>query len=172
MSKIIKYKKIVLVALLYFVFTISYAQITKANLQASGLTCSMCNLTIKKSLEKISSIDSVIPDVETATYELKFKKNAVINFNEIKNAVTNAGFSVAKLVFSIDTQKVKVNSDKKFEINGFVYTIIDGKMDSKNATTEFQIVDKTFVSDKVFKKKYKKKIKATENVFHLVQIKN
>ncbi len=163
--------KTVLVALLYFVFTISHAQIIKANLQASGLTCSMCNLSIKKSLEKISFIESVVPDVETATYELKFKKNAVINFNEIKKAVTNAGFSVAKLVFSIDTQNIKINSDKKFEINGFVYAIIDGKMDSKNATTEFQIVDKGFVSDKVFKKKYRGKIIASENVHHLIQIK-
>lgn len=170
MAPIKKYKNIVLVALLYFVFTISYAQVTKASLQASGLTCSMCNLSIKKSLEKISFIESVIPDVETATYELKFKKNAVINFNEIKNAVTNAGFSVAKLEFSIDTQIVIVNSDKKFEINGIVYTLIDGKIDLKNKTIVFQIIDKGFVSDKVYKKKYNGKIKATENVYHLIQI--
>jgi len=165
-----KLKKVSLVILWCVITSMLQAQITKVNLQASGLTCSMCNLSIKKSLEKITFIDSIIPDVETATYEIKFKENAAVNLNEIKEAVTKAGFSVAKFVFYLDVQKVSISSDKKFEINGTTFNIFEGKIESKKAIAAFQIIDKGFISDKTFKK-YKGKIKATENVYHLIQTK-
>jgi hypothetical protein len=52
---------------------ISNAQIQRATLQASGLTCSMCNLSIKKNLEKIAFISKVTPNLANASYELELK---------------------------------------------------------------------------------------------------
>lgn len=156
--------------LLLVITIITNAQITKVSLQASGLTCSMCNLSIKKSLDKLPFIESINPDIETATYELKFKENAAVNLRDIKNAVTNAGFSVAKLVFSINVKNVISNSINQFKYKEITYNLIEGKLDAAGFNQKFQIVDDGFISDKNFKK-YKNKVKGGENVYNLIQTK-
>lgn len=140
------------------------AQINKVNLQASGLTCSMCNLSIKKSLDKLSFIGNINSDVETATYELEIRENMEISFDEIRGAVINSGFSVAKLSFFLNIKDIDFKNE--FSYHNKLYNIIDGNISQDKLDIEFQIMNRGFISEKFFKQ-YKNKLK--EGTYNLLE---
>ncbi|MEO0312149.1 MAG: hypothetical protein RIQ89_1806 [Bacteroidota bacterium] len=165
-------KKIILILSIAFIAQIATAQITKGTLQASGLTCSMCNLAIKKSLEKISFIDTIVPNVETASYELTFKEGTSVNLQEIKNAVEKAGFSVAQLSFTVNRKSLENLNNNTFTINGFTYNIISRlPINKANGTPSFYITDRGFLSEKKYKKfKSANKISENELIINIAQL--
>lgn len=150
-------KRIFIITLIAFFAIPSNAQITKAKLQASGLTCSMCNLSILKSLQKLPFVEKVESNVETATYEIEFKPTAEFSMTEVQKAVVEAGFSVAMLSFEVQTQKLIRESDTQFSYANVSYHIIDGALEQGKSVLTFQIIDKGFLPEKKHKK-YKSKI--------------
>ena len=130
------------------------AQISKVNLQASGLTCSMCNLSIKKAIEKLPFVDAVSPIIETSMYTITFKKNEAIVLQDLKNAVVKAGFSVASFVVDFETSSQLIVENSTIKIDGISYYILENKSKKLSSPFSLKIVDKGFVSDK-FLKKYK-----------------
>ena len=61
------------IALMYSV--IAHPQFTKANLQASGLTCALCSNAINKALQKLSFVASVKPDIKNSSFDIVFKES-------------------------------------------------------------------------------------------------
>ena len=57
------------------------AQATKVYLKASGLTCSMCSNSINKALKTLDFVENVNADLKTYTFEISFKANSNIDFN-------------------------------------------------------------------------------------------
>ena len=72
--------------------------IKKVSLVASGLTCSMCSKAIFKALSKLDFVEEVKVDIEKSMYILTFKNGKKVEVDQIKTAVTDAGFSVQSLV--------------------------------------------------------------------------
>ena len=72
--------------------TMSNAQISKIELRATGLTCSMCSNAIFKQLESISDVDSVATDLNTNTFIVFLKKDNKLNPKTFKEKVEKAGF--------------------------------------------------------------------------------
>ncbi len=164
-------KKTFLTIAIGFLYLFSCAQIKTGTLQASGLTCSMCNLSILKSLETLSFIDSIVPNIETASYDLTFKINAPVRFEEIKRAVEKAGFSVAKLSFVVDMSGVKIIEDRYFTLDGVDYYIVS-KSNLEIASTEisFYVTNKGYLSEKEYKKNRKNNHDETEkNIINISQ---
>lgn len=52
----------------------SYAQTTKVEIMATGLTCSMCSNAINKQLKSYTEVDSIGTDLNTNTFTVYFKK--------------------------------------------------------------------------------------------------
>ena len=77
-NKIIK-RNVVLTIILLISATMSNAQISKIELRATGLTCSMCSNAIFKQLESISDVDSVETDLNTNTFVVFLKKENTLN---------------------------------------------------------------------------------------------
>ena len=75
------------------------AEIKKVTLVASGLTCSMCSKAIFKALSKLDFVEDVKVDIEKSMYILAFKSGKKVEIDQIKSAVTDAGFSVQSLVY-------------------------------------------------------------------------
>ena len=75
------------------------AEIKKVTLVASGLTCSMCSKAIFKALTKLNFVEEVKVDIEKSMYILAFKSGKKVEIDQIKSAVTDAGFSVQSLVY-------------------------------------------------------------------------
>lgn len=72
--------------------TFSSAQITKAEIIATGLTCSMCSNAINKQLKSLSEVDSVATDLNTNTFTVFFKNNNTVQPRTLKESVEKAGF--------------------------------------------------------------------------------
>src|SRR6187397_1751416 len=90
-------KKIIAVVLMAFVTVALQAQFSKATLQASGLTCSMCSKAVKVALEKVPFVQEVKVNIKSQEYTIIFKESNNADFDALKKAVEDAGFSVASL---------------------------------------------------------------------------
>ena len=73
------------------------AQISSGKLQASGLTCAMCSKAVYNALSAVPYVEKVQPDIQQSTYQLTFKSDVAVDPDLLARAVTDAGFSIAKL---------------------------------------------------------------------------
>lgn len=130
----------------------SNAQFTKAALQASGLTCSMCSKAVKNALEKVSFVEKVEVNLKAQEYVLSFKNGAAIDFDALSKAVEDAGFSVSDLKVTADLSGVAVQKDEHLKIGSQYFHFLNAPAKTLDGTTTFSLVDKHFVSAKAFKK--------------------
>lgn len=128
------------------------AQVKQVTLQASGLTCSMCSKAIYKALEKLSVADSLSSNISEATYTLTFKKDTPVDFDVIRKAVENAGFSVINMQVKANFDHVQIQNDAHIMLGGKALHFLEVKEQVLTGEQTFQIVDKKFVADKVYKK--------------------
>lgn len=155
-------KNSILFFLLLFLSMNGQSQLVKIELQANGLTCSMCSLSIQKQLQTIHEVDSIYTNIETSTYFIILKNNNNLTPNIFKEKVEKAGFFVGNFIATANIDVMDKN----------LYILID---DCKlnNTEVKFQVIDKGFVTAKEFKKlskQYKSIVTYTannENDFHI-----
>lgn len=145
-------KSILLIAALFIISNVVKAQFVSAEIQAAGLTCSMCSRAVDKQLQTIDFVDSVEINLSSATFVLHFKKNKLIDFDVIKTKVEDAGFSVASLkaVYRFNQQQVDANYHLMYQTTMFHF--VRCKSQILNGDVAFKILNKGFMSDKEFKK--------------------
>ncbi len=152
-------KKILLYCLFLASFT-AKAQFIKAELQAAGLTCSMCSYATEKQLKTVDFLDSIQVDLEHTTYILYFKQNAVVNPDVLKKKVEDAGFSIASLKLTYHFNNVPIPKDNHISDQGNLYHIINSNNQTLQGDVHFKVIDKGFVTEKEHKK-YRKQLKST-----------
>lgn len=138
--------------LLLFVGVSANAQFSKATLQASGLTCSMCSKAVKNALEKVPFVDKVQVDIKNQQYNLTFKAADKVDIDALGKAVEDAGFSVASLKVTAAVNNLQVQKDDHIEIGGHNFHFLNSNGKQLNGDVTFSVVDKLFVSAKDFKK--------------------
>jgi copper chaperone CopZ len=130
-------KKFILILCISFSLT-SQAQITKATLQASGLTCALCSKAVYNALSSISFVDKVKANIELSTFDLTFKPGNTVDLDALSKAVVNAGFSV--------------QNDSHVMINDHLFHFINVSPQTIDGERMVTLVDKNFVSAKDYKK--------------------
>jgi len=132
------------IAILALSVGVANAQFTKAELQVSGLTCSMCSKATEKSLRTLDFISDIKVDLNKNIFVLTFKKDVPVNIDMISKKVQNSGFFVnnLKLTFNFDNVKLAGNY---FNYEGNASHPISGEV----AVT---VVDKGFSPPNVYKK--------------------
>ena len=145
-------KKIIAVIVVAFFTVALQAQFSKATLQASGLTCAMCSKAVKVALENVSFVQEVKVNIKTQEYTIVFKENNNADFDALKKAVEDAGFSVASLKVTGNFSDVSVQKDKHLELDGKNFHFISSSDKVLNGEQTFTIVDKDFLSAKEYKK--------------------
>lgn len=85
-------KKIVMLVMISLAVFSSQAQFTKANLQATGLTCAMCSNAINKALMEVPFVESVKSDIKNSAFNIVFKQGQEVKIDELRKAVEDAGF--------------------------------------------------------------------------------
>jgi len=127
------------------------AQFIKAELQVSGLTCSMCSKATEKSLRTLGFISDIKADLNRNVFVLTFKKDAPVNIGQISKKVANAGFFVnsLKATFNFDGVKVINNS---FSYDGDTFRLVNPDNKNLSGTIPFTVVDKGFAPSSVSKK--------------------
>ena len=128
-----------IIAILFL--SIANAQISKVEIRATGLTCSMCSNAINKQLKSMPEVTNVATDLNTNTFTVSLKEDNNLTPKIFKDKVEKAGFFIGTLIVttksetSIGANYIKVNTN-----------------DSKTVEVKFQVLDKGFVTDKEFKK--------------------
>jgi len=138
--------------MLIFAAQVSAQQISTADLQVTGLTCSMCSNATQKSLETLGFINSVKPDLNKNIFVLNFKKGADINLDMVRKKVQDAGFSVGGLTADFTFNQVKVDDKGQAIVDGNVYRFVNAKNKTLNGTVKASVIDKNFISGSAFKK--------------------
>ena len=131
---------------------LSQAQFTKATLQASGLTCAMCNNAINKALKVLPFVSTVKSDIKNASFDIVFKEGVEADIDAIRSAVEDAGFFVAKLQMTGKFDNVSVKNDEHVVIAGKTFHFLEIKDQVLNGEKTLTILDKNFLTAKEFKK--------------------
>lgn len=143
------------------------AQFTKAEVQVSGLTCSMCSKATEKSLRTLGFIDDIKADLNRNVFVITFKKSTQVDLSQISKKVQNAGFFVNNLKATANFGNVKLNNNS-FDYAGDTYHLVNGENAALNGPVTFTVVDKGFAPPSVYKK-YNAVVgsSATGRVYHI-----
>lgn len=117
------------------------AQISKAEIRATGLTCSMCSNAINKQLKTLPEVVNVETDLNTNTFTVSLKEGNTLSPKVFKDKVEKAGFFIGTLVLT--TKSENLNQSPYVLLNKAVNT---------NLEIQIQVLDKGYVTDKEYKK--------------------
>lgn len=144
-------KKIFLAIAILFSLT-SNAQVTKATLTASGLTCSMCSKSIYEALKKVNTVESIKANISESSYSIVFKKDVPVDLDDLKKAVEGAGFFVAKLKVSVNFNNAEIKNDAHIMAGGLNFHFLNVQDQTLSGEKVLTVLDKNFVTAKEFKK--------------------
>ena len=132
----------VLITSMVLMFSLnSNAQIVKAEIRATGLTCSMCSNAINKQLKSMPEVINVETDLNTNTFTVTLKEGNGLSPKVFKEKVEKAGFFIGSLVVTAKSNTITQSS----------YIMVNDKK-SNASEIQFQVVDKGYVTEKEFKK--------------------
>lgn len=144
--------KNILLALAMLCAVNGFAQVTSVNLQASGLTCSMCSNAINKALKSIDYVAGVQANIKNSSFEISFKPNAKVDFDQIRKKVEDAGFHIAKLTATIFFNNQHVETDTHVKVDGMLFHFLNVGNQTLDGDKTIQVIDKGYVSAKEFRK--------------------
>jgi copper chaperone CopZ len=145
-------KKFLILSLVCWFVIGTNAQFTKASLEASGVTCSLCSKAIRKALEGLPFVLEVKVDVKAQQYNLFFRKSPAVHFEEIQRAVEDAGFSIASLKVTGNFDKIKLQKDENIRIGDQTFNFLNGNNEILDGERTFTLIDKNFLTPRTFKK--------------------
>lgn len=145
-------KLIVLSIITLMSFAPAYSQIRKAEIIATGLTCSMCSNAINKQLKSLDGVEKVDTDLNTNTFTIFFKENAAITPANLKSSVEKAGFFIGSMVITLQLENVVAKDNSALQEKGANYIFIDSREKTLNGETRLKIQDKGYVTQKEYKK--------------------
>lgn len=144
-------KKLIIIFFVIF-SAAAQAQITKVNIQASGLTCSMCSNAINKALKTLPEVKQVTANIKNSSFDIEFNDNAAVDFDKFKSKVEDAGFFVAKFLITLQADNLSVNNDTHTTLGNYTFHFVNVKTQTLNGSHTIRLLDKGFVPAKEFKK--------------------
>ncbi len=166
-------KKLIISSIILFASFITNAQITKAELTATGLTCSMCSKATYKQLTSIPEVEKVETDLNKTAFILHFKKGSSVNVGDLKQKVEDAGFSVGELVVVFNFNNQKAENNSSFTRDNITYTFMDSNPGVLTGEVKVKVLDKGFVTEKEYKKlqklakQYPSYATVNNNLYHI-----
>lgn len=139
--------------MLFALNKVSAQQISAAELQVTGLTCSMCSQATEKSLRTLSYVTNVTPDLNKNLFLLAFKKDGPVNLDQLQKKVKDAGFSVGNLTATLHFNQAKVDEEGQVVVGENVYRFANVKSKILNGPVKVNVIDKNFISNAAFKQK-------------------
>lgn len=145
-------KKFLITIVVGFSTYAASAQITAAKLQASGLTCAMCSKAVFNALTAVPYVEKVQPDIQGSIYQISFKPDMVIDPDLLSRAVTDAGFSVAKLQLTGTFPETSIGKDSHVTLFNQVFHFVNVPAQVIKGLKTITLLDKSFVLPKEHKK--------------------
>ncbi|MBV6478755.1 MAG: hypothetical protein HGGPFJEG_01512 [Ignavibacteria bacterium] len=134
------------------------AQVTEAVIGVDGFTCSLCAKGVEGQFKALDYVKSVKTDLKKTQFTLIFKNNPEVKFKEIRDAVTDGGFSLREIditakgqlktdgssFFLLDTKnspEINLKGVKGDFING-EKVLVKGKFDTPGNTLIVSSIEK------------------------------
>ncbi|AOM76640.1 hypothetical protein BFS30_05390 [Pedobacter steynii] len=146
-------KNLIILSILLFAGKVSAQHISSAELQVTGLTCSMCSQATEKSLKTLDFVGTIQPDLNKNLFAITFKKDKAVNIDQIRKKVEDAGFSVGNLTAVFNFNQTKIDDQGLAVAEQNVYQFLNAKNQTLNGAVKASVVDKNFISGAAFKKK-------------------
>lgn len=149
------------------------AQITNAELVATGLTCSMCSNAINKQFKAMPEVESVTTDLNSNTFTINLKKGNTLTPKSFKDKVEKAGFFIGSLVLTMPFNNIKAADNIAYNNSNVSYIFLDTKAQTLQGDVKVKVLDKGFVTQKEYKRltksysKYPSYAANTDRNFHL-----
>ena len=140
-------KGIILIMTL-FIASNAYPQIRSVSLQASGLTCSMCSRAIYKSLLKVPAVVKVTEDIQHSSYTIEFKEHEPIVLDDLRKAVKDAGFSMARMEVTADFNRIEIPADGTLHFGGVSFAFVGATARVLIGEKHLVLIDKDFLPEK------------------------
>lgn len=153
--KIDKIKKLLLVFVMLFGIMNSYSQISKAEIIATGLTCSMCSNAINKQLKSMPEVEKVIIDLNANTFMVSLKKNSGITPQVLRTSIEKAGFFVGSMILTMDASGIQLKDNASFKNVSGTYVFIGNNENTTNGTFRLKVLNSGFVTKKEYKQSAK-----------------
>lgn len=147
-----KFSVIIIALFLVIANTVAAQEIKSVSVKASGLTCSMCSKAIFKALQKVPFVNTVDADIENSGYLLTFKPGVTVDLDALKDAVVDAGFSVAAMEVKADFSGTEVHNDAHVKLNNHTFHFIQVKDTTLQGEQNLLVLDKDFLPEKDRKK--------------------
>ncbi|MES2240415.1 MAG: heavy metal-associated domain-containing protein [Bacteroidota bacterium] len=147
--KIDSFKKQLIVFVMLFSIMNSYSQITKAEIIATGLTCSMCSNAINKQLKTLPEVEKVLIDLNSNTFMVFLKKNTAITPTTLRKNIEKSGFFVGSMVLTMEVDNIQKNTSGFKNASG-TYILVDSK-DPANESIRLKVLNSGFVTKKEYK---------------------
>ncbi|MFM2137705.1 MAG: hypothetical protein RJA57_12 [Bacteroidota bacterium] len=128
------------------------AQFSQAELQATGLTCAMCSNAVNRSLQQVSFVDSVRPDIRNSSFFLRFHEDRATDPDALKRAVEDAGFSVGALRLTGRIPSIRLGKDHHLRMGSLFLVFLNAEGRTLEGEHSLTVVDRGFVSEKQFRK--------------------
>lgn len=138
--------------ILLFSVSITFAQLTKVEIVATGLTCSMCSNAINKQLKTLTDVEKVDIDLNTNTFIVFLKDNNNITPEILKNKVEDAGFFVGEMMLFLPFKNQTIAENLPVNTANMSFIFIDSKVKTLNGELKLKILDKGYLTSKAFKK--------------------
>jgi copper chaperone CopZ len=145
-------KKYVILGVIVLLHAAAFSQVTKASLQASGLTCAMCARSVFKNLESLPFVEHIDTDLEKSAFLIRFKPGVSVDADQIRQKVEDAGFSVAGLTLTASFSGQDIRPDKHLRIGEQVYHFVSIQPQKLDGERQLTLVEKKFLSPKDYKK--------------------
>lgn len=147
-------KQFILLVMLFGVMN-SYSQISKAEIIATGLTCSMCSNAINKQLKALPEVEKVMIDLNSNTFMVQLKKDNHITPQQLRANIEKAGFFVGSMVLTMDVDAGKAMDNTSFKNASGTYVFVDAKEKIANGTFRLKVLNSGFVTKKEYKQSAK-----------------
>jgi copper chaperone CopZ len=143
------------------------AQFIKADLQVSGLTCSMCSKATEKSLRTLPFISDIKVDLNRNLFTITFKPGTAVDFALMGKKVQSAGFAINQLKATVNFEQLKLNNNS-FNYAGHTFYVLSADGKKPNGQEEATVIKKGLTPAATLKK-YQAAISATsgDKTYHL-----
>ena len=147
-------KTLKIIITIIFLLSVSntFAQLTKVEIVATGLTCSMCSNAINKQLKSLTDVEKVDIDLNTNTFIVFLKDNNQITPEILKNKVEDAGFFVGEMILVLPFKNQIISENLAVYSPEMSFIFIDSKVKTLNGELKLQVLDKGYLTSKAFKK--------------------
>lgn len=153
--KIVIIKKQWIVLVMLFVMTTSFAQISKVEIIATGLTCSMCSNAINKQLKAMPEVEKVMIDLNTNTFVVHLQKNSNMTPQILRNSIEKTGFFVGSMILTMDVDNIQLKDNSSFKNATGTYVLVAPSEKNANGSLRLKVLNNGFVTKKEYKQSAK-----------------